>query len=361
MDLWLEQLTKYFDGKLAVEIPALTIGDGEYFTFVGPSGCGKSTTLNLIAGLEEPTTGTLRLGDRLLNALPPHQRDVAFVFQSYALYPHRTVFQNLAFPLELARLPRETIRRRVLETASLLGLTSLLEKRPRQLSGGERQRVALGRAIVREPQLFLFDEPLSNLDAPLRVQMRKELKRLHRQLGTTFIYVTHDQEEALSLSDRIAVMQAGKIQQCGSPREVYDRPNNLFVASFFGTPPMNFLPAELEIAGQLPCVRLAHLRLPLQGIGTAATKPGPVTLGVRPENLHLSTGPAAEGLPAKITVVEPHGGQVFLELETLEDGIRLTVVEGASTTCKAGDPVWVTFANEKLYYFDVKTGMRLAS
>src|SRR5216683_1785728 len=231
MDLRLEKLTKRFGDQLAVEIPSLTIGDGEFFTFVGPSGCGKSTTLNLIAGLEQPSAGALWLGDRLLNDLPPQKRDVAFVFQSYALYPHRTVFQNLAFPLELAGLPRETIGRRVQETASLLGLTSLLDKRPRQLSGGERQRVAVGRAIVRQPKLFLFDEPLSNLDAKLRVSMRAELKKLHKQLEATMIYVTHDQVEAMSMGDRLIVLKDGLVQQIGAPLEIYDRPANQFVAS----------------------------------------------------------------------------------------------------------------------------------
>jgi len=255
MDLRLENLNKQFGGKRAVEIPSLTIRGGEFFTFVGPSGCGKSTTLNLIAGLEEPTSGTLHLGGRLLNPLPPHRRNVAFVFQSYALYPHRTVFQNLSFPLEMAHASREEIRVRVKEAATMLGLTPHLEKRPRQLSGGERQRVALGRAMVRKPELFLFDEPLSNLDGPLRAQMRKELKRLHQQLGTTFIYVTHDQDEALSLSDRVAVMQAGVIQQCGSPQELYDCPRNQFVASFFGSPPMNYLPAQLDVSGAPPGAR----------------------------------------------------------------------------------------------------------
>jgi multiple sugar transport system ATP-binding protein len=237
MDLKLTNLRKQFGDRVAVEIPELTIRAGEFFTFVGPSGCGKSTTLNIIAGLEEPSSGTLHLGERLLNPLPPHRRDIAFVFQTYALYPHRTVAANLAFPLELARVPRAEIHRRVEQTAAMLGLAPLLAKHPRQLSGGERQRVALGRAIIRQPRLFLFDEPLSNLDAMLRAHMRRELKRLHRQLATTFIYVTHDQEEALSLSDRLAILRDGRIQQCGAPRELYDQPANRFVASFFGNPP----------------------------------------------------------------------------------------------------------------------------
>ena len=217
MDLHLEQLSKRFGGTTAIEIPSLTIESGQFFTFVGPSGCGKSTLLNLIAGLDQPTTGTVRVGDRVLNDLAPRERDVSFVFQTYALYPHRTAYDNIAFPLEVAGVPRDDIDRRVKETAELLGLTDLLSRRPKQLSGGERQRVALGRAIVRKPRIFLFDEPLSNLDAPLRASMRKELKRLHAQLATTFIYVTHDQDEALSLSDQIAVLREGRVLQVAPP------------------------------------------------------------------------------------------------------------------------------------------------
>ena len=357
MDLQLENLSKRFGDKSVVEIPSLTIHHGEFFTFVGPSGCGKSTTLNLIAGLEEPTSGTFRLGDRPLNGLPPHKRDIAFVFQSYALYPHRTVFQNLAFPLELARLSRETIRQRVHEVASLLGLIPLVDKHPRQLSGGERQRVALGRAIVRQPQLFLFDEPLSNLDAPLRAQMRKELKRLHQQLGTTFIYVTHDQEEALSLSDRIAVMQAGRIQQCGSPREVYNQPANLFVASFFGSPPMNFLQAILESSEGAVYARIAGCRLRLEGVAPMSTKTGAVTIGIRPEHVRLTREPLAEGWPAQVSLVELHGGQAYLELEM--NGFQLTAVAPAEAGYQAGEKVWTAVVPERLYLFDLQTGARV--
>ncbi len=357
MDLRLENLSKRFGNQLAVEIPSLTIRDGEFFTFVGPSGCGKSTTLNLIAGLEQPTTGTLLLGDRLLNERPPHKRDVAFVFQSYALYPHRTVFGNLAFPLELARVARETVHQRVGEVASLLGLTPLLDKRPRQLSGGERQRVALGRAIIRQPKLFLFDEPLSNLDAPLRAQMQKELKLLHQQLGTTFIYVTHDQEEALSLSDRIAVMHAGQIQQCGSPRDVYDRPVNRFVASFFGSPPMNFLEAELSASERAAWIRIVGQRLRLEGMPEVPAATGAVTVGIRPEHVRVSREPLEQGWSGQVSLVEPHGGQTYLELEM--DGMRITAAAAAEADYQHGEKVWTSVAADRLHIFDPQTGIRL--
>ncbi len=351
MDLRLDNLTKRFGDKPAVEIPSLTIRDGEFFTFVGPSGCGKSTTLNLIAGLETPTAGSLHLGDRDLTLLTPHQRDVAFVFQSYALYPHRSVFGNLAFPLVLARTPGDELRRRVEEAAARLNLTPLLEKYPRQLSGGERQRVALGRAMVRQPQLFLFDEPLSNLDAPLRAQMRKELKRLQKDLGTTFIYVTHDQEEALSLSDRIAVMCAGRIQQCGTPREIYDQPANTFVASFFGSPPINLLEAAVEPDG----LRFGDFRLPLSP-PTGALPGAKPTLGIRPEHIRVQAQPAPAASPARVTLVELHGGQNYLELEA--GGLRLTAVADASAAHRPGQTVHIQLLPDRLLFFDPTTGVR---
>lgn len=357
MDLQLENLSKRFGDKLAVEIPSLAIPQGEFFTFVGPSGCGKSTTLNLIAGLENPTTGTLRLGERRLNECAPHKRDVAFVFQTYALYPHRTVFRNLAFPLELAGRPRAEIRHRVQEAAARLNITPLLEKYPRQLSGGERQRVALGRALVRQPQLFLFDEPLSNLDAPLRAQMRQELKRLHRQLGTTFIYVTHDQEEALSLSDRIAVMHGGHIQQCATPREVYDRPVNTFVASFFGSPPINYLRAAVAVAGGSTWIRIADQRLRADGLPARVVEEGTVTLGIRPEHTLVSREKVPDSFPAKVTLVELHGGQSYVELDA--SGLRLMAVERAEAGYRTGEAVWLHFARNHWHFFGVETGARV--
>lgn len=353
MDLKLANLQKQFGERIAVEIPELTIRAGEFFTFVGPSGCGKSTTLNMIAGLEDVTAGTLHLGDRLLNDLPPHRRDIAFVFQTYALYPHRTVAQNLSFPLELARVPRAEIRQRVDETAAMLGLTPLLRKRPRQLSGGERQRVALGRAIIRKPQLFLFDEPLSNLDAVLRAQMRRELKRLHGQLGTTFIYVTHDQEEALSLSDRIAILRDGRIQQCGSPRQLYDQPANRFVASFFGNPPMNFLEGRLLIEENKAWLKVSNQRVPL---GTMPLPAGKVEMGIRPEHVRLRRAPLDDAWPMRVALVEPHGGQVHIELEM--DGARLTVLGNMETEFRAGEQVWVQVPPSRVHWFGAG-GVRL--
>ncbi len=384
MDLKLTNLRKVFGERVAADIPELEIRAGEFFTFVGPSGCGKSTTLNMIAGLEEPSGGTLQLGERVLNDLPPHRRDIAFVFQTYALYPHRTVAENLAFPLELARVARGEIRKRVQETAEMLGLTRLLEKRPRQLSGGERQRVALGRAIIRKPQLFLFDEPLSNLDAVLRAQMRKELKRLHQQLGTTFIYVTHDQEEALSLSDRIAILRDGRIQQCGSPSELYDRPVNVFVASFFGSPPMNLLEGRLSTEGNRLWATAGQRRFLLNTLEPGSGKPvvsgtgvdadDRVVVGIRPEHIRLSRAVAdgaqagrpfdsAQERPAppeawamRVTMVEPHGGQTHVELEG--DGVRLTAVGGPESNFNVGDAVAAVIPGGRLHFFAAKTGTR---
>ena len=384
MDLKLTNLQRVFGERVAADIPELVIRAGEFFTFVGPSGCGKSTTLNMIAGLEEPSGGTLQLGERVLNDLPPHRRDIAFVFQTYALYPHRTVAENLAFPLELARVGRAEIRKRVQETAEMLGLTRLLEKRPRQLSGGERQRVALGRAIIRKPQLFLFDEPLSNLDAVLRAQMRKELKRLHQQLGTTFIYVTHDQEEALSLSDRIAILRDGRIQQCGSPSDLYDRPANVFVASFFGSPPMNLLEGRLSMEGGRLWATAGGRRFLLNTLepvsgklvvsGTGVDADDRVVVGIRPEHIRLSRA-VADGAPAgrpfdspqgspappeawamRVTLVEPHGAQTHVELEG--DGVRLTAVGGPESNFNVGDTVDALIADERLHFFAANTGVR---
>src|SRR3989304_3391716 len=246
----LEQVTRTFrtrKGEVrAVDDLSLSVGDGEFIVLVGPSGCGKTTTLRLIAGLEELTTGTIRIGDRVVNRVAPKDRDVAMVFQNYALYPHMTVYKNMAFGLKMRRVPRKDILRKVGEVAGKLGLTHLLERKPASLSGGECQRVAVGRAIGRKPQGFLFDEPLSNLDAGLRTQMRTELKDLHRELRTTVVYVTHDQEEAMTLGDRLVVLKEGVVQQCGTPLEVYNRPANRFVAGFIGTPPMNFFDGRLE-------------------------------------------------------------------------------------------------------------------
>jgi ABC-type sugar transport system ATPase subunit len=299
-----DQVTKVFPGPVvAVDGLSLEAADGEFLILVGPSGCGKSTALRMVAGLERVSDGIVRIGDRVVNDLPPRDRDVAMVFQNYALYPHMTVERNLAFGLRQRRMPRTEIRRRVAEVSGMLGLDELLVRRPGQLSGGQRQRVAMGRALVREPEAFLLDEPLSNLDAKLRVQMRSELKRLHARVGVTTIYVTHDQVEAITLGDRIAVLSDGVLQQAGPPQEVYDHPANLFVAGFIGSPPMNLLQARAA-AG-----RVSVGDVELDGVSAGD---GPVVVGIRPEGLR-PVGDGHEGpvLDLRVEVIEPLGDEVL--------------------------------------------------
>jgi multiple sugar transport system ATP-binding protein len=285
-DIVLDWVTKsYPDGTTAVKDLSLVIADGEFIILVGPSGCGKSTTLNMIAGLEEITSGELRIGGERVNDKAPKDRDIAMVFQSYALYPHMTVRQNIAFPLTLAKMKKAEISQKVEETAKILDLTELLDRRPASLSGGQRQRVAMGRAIVRNPRVFLMDEPLSNLDAKLRVQMRGEIARLQRRLHTTTVYVTHDQTEAMTLGDRVVVMFAGVAQQIGTPQELYDRPVNLFVAGFIGSPAMNFFPAQLTDVGVgLPFGQIT-LTQQVHDVVTAHPTPTNAIVGIRPEHL----------------------------------------------------------------------------
>ena len=285
-DIVLDRVTKsYPDGTTAVKDLSLVIADGEFIILVGPSGCGKSTTLNMIAGLEEITSGELRIGGHRVNDKAPKDRDIAMVFQSYALYPHMTVRQNIAFPLTLAKMKKAEISQKVEETAKILDLTELLDRRPASLSGGQRQRVAMGRAIVRNPRAFLMDEPLSNLDAKLRVQMRGEIARLQRRLRTTTVYVTHDQTEAMTLGDRVVVMLAGVAQQIGTPQELYDRPVNLFVAGFIGSPAMNFFPAQLTDVGVgLPFGQIT-LTQQVHDVVTAHPTPMNAIVGIRPEHL----------------------------------------------------------------------------
>jgi multiple sugar transport system ATP-binding protein len=301
----LERVTKTFRSKRgevrAVDDLTLTVADGELVVLVGPSGCGKTTTLRLIAGLEEITSGAIRIGDRVVNDVAPRDRDIAMVFQHYALYPHMTVFRNMAFGLKMHGMPKGEIDRKVNEVARTLGLERLLGVKPAALSGGERQRVALGRAIVRKPQVFLLDEPLSNLDAGLRIKMRTRIKSLHRQLGATMIYVTHDQAEAMTLGDRIVVLKDGAVQQCGAAMEIYDRPANRFVGSFMGTPPMNLLEGRLEEAGETVCFCGPAGRFewpPATGKGLKAHCDKGVVLGIRPEDVRLDHS----------APVEPGGG-----------------------------------------------------
>ncbi len=318
-EMELRNLSKRFDGADAVKETSLRIRDGELFILVGPSGCGKSTLLNLIVGLEQPSGGEILLDGQRIDGADPKDRNMAMVFQSYALYPHMSVRENLAFPLKLAKRPRPEIAKRVEATARLLELTELLERRPGALSGGQRQRVAMGRALVREPRVFLLDEPLSNLDAKLRGQMRAEIARLQRRLGTTMIYVTHDQIEAMTLGDRIAVLRRGEVQQVGTPRELYERPANLFVAGFIGSPAMSFLPARLGADRlELP---IGTLSLPA-GLRARHDKPeGSLVAGFRPEHLALAIGQGeAQGFEAEVQLVEWLGADLFVHLEVPAEG-----------------------------------------
>jgi multiple sugar transport system ATP-binding protein len=309
----IEKAGKVYPGGVnAVVAFSLEIRDGEFIVLVGPSGCGKSTMLRMVAGLEEITSGTIRIGDRVVNDVPPKDRDIAMVFQNYALYPHMTVYDNMAFGLKLRKFPKAAIDERVRKAAKTLGIEQLLERKPKALSGGQRQRVAVGRAIVREPKVFLFDEPLSNLDAKLRVEMRAELKKLRQAIGTTTIYVTHDQEEAMTLGDRIVVMKDGVIQQVGTPLEVYHEPSNRFVAGFVGTPPMNFFDGELVRDGGL-CFRMGATLLEFNPARADRLKgrTGPVVLGIRPEGLAANSDGRFKGgrnsISVTVEVTEPLG------------------------------------------------------
>jgi len=323
----LNNVTKIYPGPVkAVDAIDLAINDQEFIVLVGPSGCGKSTTLRMIAGLEEITEGTITIGDRVVNDVPPKDRDIAMVFQNYALYPHMTVYKNMAFGLKLRKFPRAQIDQRVRNAAKILDIEELLNRKPKALSGGERQRVAVGRAIVRDPACFLFDEPLSNLDAKLRVETRAELKRLHRRLQTTTIYVTHDQEEAMTLGDRVVVMSQGLIQQCATPLAVYNKPVNRFVAGFVGTPPMNFLDGKvLSEGGELFFTGDgAQIKLEGQHADAIGDRTGQdIVLGLRPEALFLRKNEHADNesqtIDLSVNVVEPLGGAMDVYLTTSQD------------------------------------------
>jgi multiple sugar transport system ATP-binding protein len=320
----LEEVVKvYSNGVRAVDGVSLEIADREFVVLVGPSGCGKSTTLRMIAGLEEISAGRIRIAERVVNEVPPKDRDIAMVFQNYALYPHMTVYKNMAFGLKLRRVARAEIDRKVREAATMLGIQDLLERKPKQLSGGQRQRVAVGRAIVREPKAFLFDEPLSNLDAKLRVEMRAELKRLHRRLQTTTIYVTHDQEEAMTLGDRIVVMKDGIVQQVADPLTIYERPVNRFVAGFIGTPPMNFLTGKVVLKDGHVYFDEGACRIQLSDRHLSRLAPYDqrnAVLGVRPESLSFKAtetwADKGNTLPARVSVVEPLGDRMDVYVTT---------------------------------------------
>ena len=354
----------YEDGsrvQVAVHGIDLDIADGEFLVLVGPSGCGKTTTLRMIAGLESVSAGELRIGERLVNEMPPKLRDVAMVFQNYALYPHMTAQENMAFALVLRKLPKDEIAARVRAAAATLGIEDLLDRRPRQMSGGQRQRVALGRAIVRQPQVFLFDEPLSNLDAKLRVQMRREIARLHRQLNATMVYVTHDQVEAMTLGDRIVVMSAGAVQQVGTPLEVYDQPRNTFVAAFIGSPPMNLITGTIRRDGGLRFRAddgAFELSVPERSSTASSEHDGaPVILGIRPEHLQIATAQGEAGIEARLDLVEPMGSELYLSLRAGTHDLTARV--SPRSLPPAGSALSFTVDPEHLHFFDARSTLRL--
>jgi multiple sugar transport system ATP-binding protein len=354
----LKDVNKFYGAVQAVKGVNLRIDDKEFVVLVGPSGCGKTTTLRMIAGLEEITTGDIAIDAQVVNDLPPRDRDIAMVFQNYALYPHMSVFDNMAFGLKMRKFDRREIAKRVAEAADILGIGDLLERKPRQLSGGQRQRVALGRAIVRHPRVFLFDEPLSNLDAKLRVQMRVELKKLHQRLGTTAVYVTHDQVEAMTLGDRVVVMKDGSVQQVGEPLELYNRPANRFVAGFIGSPAMNFasvtmVPGSSGLKAsngglqiEVPAAQAERLR------GHVGRQ---LTLGIRPEDLRVANSTDAAGLTfsSRIEVVEQLGSEILLDVRVGDD----TMVAAVDPTVrvKPDDELRLAVNPDRLHFFDAQT------
>jgi multiple sugar transport system ATP-binding protein len=359
----LQELSKRFDKVTAVNQINLEIPDKEFVVFVGPSGCGKTTTLRMIAGLEETSDGTILIGERVVNDVPPKDRNIAMVFQNYALYPHMDVYKNMAFGLKLRRTPKPEIDRRVREASRILGIEELLDRKPRQLSGGQRQRVAVGRAIVRQPEVFLFDEPLSNLDAKLRVQMRSELIKLHYQLEATMIYVTHDQVEAMTMGDRIVIMNNGEIQQVGAPMEVYDQPINMFVAGFIGSPAMNFFQGKLTAQNSDLFVDLGKftVKLPKSQINRFGNHVNQrVVFGIRPENIsdrEEAGEHQQERVPAKVNVVEPLGSEVIVELSAGDHTFvgRLD----PTTTARPMHEMAVYFDMGRFHLFDAETGVNL--
>jgi multiple sugar transport system ATP-binding protein len=350
----------YENGFVAVDNATFEVADGEFVVLVGPSGCGKSTTLRMIAGLESISAGELRIGDRLVNDVPSSERDIAMVFQNYALYPHMTVYENMAFALRLRNEPKPEIDRRVREAGKILDIGSILDRKPRQLSGGQRQRVAVGRAIVRHPRVFLFDEPLSNLDAKLRVQTRKEIARMHRQLDATMIYVTHDQVEAMTMGDRIVVMSAGLIQQIGAPLDLYENPANQFVAGFIGSPAMNFIAGTVEERNGELAIRApdAGLHVPLPASARAHIAGDRVVVGVRPEDLYLE---GATMLPpdrvfaeAVIDAVEPMGNEVFVYASAGTSELVARVAPDRLP--RAEERLRLVLDRDRLHYFDAASG-----
>ncbi len=354
----LESIKRKFNNVTAIDDITFTIPDGEFWVLVGPSGCGKSTILRTIAGLESATSGQLFIGDKLMNNIPARQRDVAMVFQNYALYPHMSVAENIAFGLKMRKVDSKVIRERVETVAHSLSLENLLERKPKQLSGGQQQRVALGRAIARQPQVFLLDEPLSNLDAQLRDDTRAELKQLHQSIGITTVYVTHDQVEAMTLADKIVVLSGGRIQQIGEPQEIYAHPANRMVASFLGNPPMNIIPAKYTAAGfdvddQLLTIpeNIKHKLRLSQGQN--------IDLGIRPEDIQISEDSQAEDLQVEVKLVEPLGRETLIRVAVLGSGTILNVQTSGNIRFHVGDKLNLQLDLQKLFLFDSVSGDKL--
>jgi len=354
-----DHVWKKYGEVVAVNDLNLEIKDGEFMVLVGPSGCGKTTSLRMIAGLEEISDGTLRIGDRVVNNVPPKDRDIAMVFQSYALYPHMTVRDNLAFGLKLRKTPKDQIEKRVNEAAAMLSLETLLNRKPRELSGGQRQRVALGRAIVREPAVFLMDEPLSNLDAKLRVQTRAEIARLHQRLKVTTVYVTHDQVEAMTMGQRIAVMSEARLQQVGTPQSLYDHPANRFVAGFIGSPSMNFVNLEVSGSGDQITLGNGAIQLPLPEAFKGRLSPsGKVVMGIRPEHLNVEVGGPAGLLNGSADGVEDLGNEELIHVNAA--GQDIVAVIGSEHRVRPGDPMSLQIPLDKVHLFDPETGASLS-
>jgi multiple sugar transport system ATP-binding protein len=356
MRLQIEKLGKRFGATHALRDFWLDVGDGEFLVLLGPSGCGKTTCLRTVAGLEQPDEGRILLGGRDVTYLEPRERDMAMVFQSYALYPHLNVYENIAFPLRVRKRAESEIEKQVKQAAERLGLAELLKRRPRELSGGQRQRVALARAIVRRPNAFLFDEPLSNLDAKLRVEMRAELKRLQHELGVTSIYVTHDQAEAMTLGRRLAVLKDGVLVQAGEPEEVYLRPANLFVAAFLGSPSMNFLPGRVDTAGRRFVANGMSIALSPEQLDRLPDG-APVTLGVRPENVEVSRQPRQGWLAGRVYVSESMGNENLVVAEA--GGCRISCRTIPEMRLDFEASIWLFFRSDRLHFFDTASGKSL--
>lgn len=348
----IRNLKKSYGTVEVIHDVSFDIADGEFVVLVGPSGCGKSTLLRMLAGLEGISGGTISIGETVVNNLSPSERDIAMVFQNYALYPHKTVASNMAFALRMQKQPKAEIKRKVDRAAEILGLTPYLDRYPRALSGGQRQRVAMGRAIVRDPQVFLFDEPLSNLDAKLRVQMRSEIRELHQRLKTTTVYVTHDQIEAMTMADKIVILQGGNIEQIGAPLDLYDRPANTFVAGFIGSPAMNLIPARYDTDASGGVANVAGTTLPVPTIPGLATG-SEIIIGLRPEHLEIGEN----GLTGTVRVVEPTGSETYVVMDV--EGTEIVTVLHDRQTITQGQPLTVR-PNGAVHVFDKTTGTRLS-